>query len=66
MNIKNIESTEDKIKICKSIVEELPEWFDEQGRKDYVAGIVDTAVWAYFIDENPVGFSLLKFVFLVY
>lgn len=60
MNIKNIESVEGKIEICKSIIEELPEWFDEQGRKDYVAGIIDTDVWGYFINEKPVGFISVK------
>lgn len=60
MNIKNITSIKDKIEICKSIVEKLPEWFDEQGRRDYVAGIENTMVWAYFIDEKPVGFISIK------
>lgn len=60
MDIKSIESAEDKARICKSIIEELPEWFDEQGRRDYVVGIVDTKVWAYFIDEKPAGFISVK------
>lgn len=60
MNIEIIESAEDKIRICKSIIEELPQWFDEQGKKDYVANIENTSVWACFIDEEPVGFISIK------
>lgn len=60
MNIKSVTSIEDKIEICKNIIEELPEWFDEQGRKDYVANIENTQVWAYFVDEKPVGFISIK------
>lgn len=60
MNIKSIESAEDKVNICKSIIDELPEWFDEQGRMDYAANVGNTAVWAYFINELPVGFISIK------
>ena len=60
MNIRNIESAEEKTRICKSIIEELPEWFDEHGKMDYVANIENTALWAYFIDEKPVGFISIK------
>jgi GNAT superfamily N-acetyltransferase len=60
MNIKTIKSAEEKIEICKSIVEQLPWWFDEQGRKDYVANVGNTKVWACFEDEKPVGFISIK------
>lgn len=60
MNIKKITSKKEKIEICKNVIEKLPEWFDEQGRRDYVSGVEASEVWGCFIDEKPVGFISIK------
>lgn len=70
MKIKKIDSVEEKQKICQEIVDQLPNWFDEQGRRDYVAGVGGTAVWANYIDEKLTGFISIKsnndFTFEIY
>lgn len=60
MKIKKISSTEEKIEICKSIVNSLPDWFDEKGRSEYVSGVGETNVWASYDNEKPVGFISIK------
>lgn len=60
MIIKKITSTEDKITICKNIIDNLPDWFDEHGRREYVAGVGDTDVWASYDNDRLVGFISIK------
>ena len=60
MTIKKITSSEEKNTICKEIVDNLPDWFDEQGRREYVAGVSDTDVWASYDDGKLAGFISIK------
>lgn len=60
MKIKKISSTEEKIEVCKSIVNSLSDWFDEKGRSEYVSGVGETSVWASYDDNQLVGFISIK------
>jgi len=60
MKIKKISSTDEKIEICKSIVDSLPDWFDEKGRSEYVLGVGDTNVWASYDSDKLIGFISIK------
>lgn len=58
--IKRINSSEEKEKICQEIVNNLPDWFDEKGRIDYVDGVKNTDVWAAYIGNELAGFISIK------
>lgn len=60
MQIKKIFSDEEKIEICKTIVNSLPDWFDEKGKIEYAAGVSKTNVWAIYEGEKLVGFISIK------
>lgn len=60
MDIRAIESIEEKINICRNITHQLPEWFDAVGKEQYPDGVSSTLVWAGFIDNKPVGFISIK------
>lgn len=60
MEIIKIDSVEEKVKTCQEIVDQLPDWFDEQGRRDYVVGVNSTAVWSAYVDGKLAGFISIK------
>ena len=61
IEIRKIESAEEKRRICRAILEALPEWFGiPQAREEYVSESADKLFFAAMDGENPVGFLCLK------
>jgi GNAT superfamily N-acetyltransferase len=60
MEIKEIFDGGEKRNICSGIVDNLPEWFDAEGRKDYPEGVKETLFFACFDGEKSVGFISIK------
>ena len=59
--IRTIESAEEKRRICRAILEALPEWFGiPQAREEYISESADKLFFAAMDGENPVGFLCLK------
>ena len=52
---------EEKRRICRVILEALPEWFGiPQAQEEYVSESADKLFFAAMDGENPVGFLCLK------
>jgi len=59
--VRKIENAEEKRRICRAILEALPEWFGiPQAREEYVSGSADKRFFAAMDGETPVGFLCLK------
>lgn len=59
--VRTIESAEEKRRICRVILEALPEWFGiPEAREEYVSESADKLFFAAMDGENPVGFLCLK------
>lgn len=59
--IKKIEKNTEKIKISEYILRDLPKWFGlEESLKEYITNSSQMNFWAYFINNNPIGFISLK------
>ena len=61
IEIRKIENAEEKRRICRVILEALPEWFGiSEAREEYVSESADKLFFAAMDGENPVGFLCLK------
>ena len=61
IEIRKIENAEEKRRICRVILEALPEWFGiPEAREEYVSESADKLFFAAMDGENPVGFLCLK------
>lgn len=61
IEIRKIENAEEKRRICRVILEALPEWFGiPEARAEYVSESADKPFFAAMDGENPVGFLCLK------
>ena len=61
IEIRKIENAEEKRRICRVILEALPEWFGiPEAREEYVSESADKPFFAATDGENPVGFLCLK------
>ena len=61
IEIRKIENAEEKRRICRVILEALPEWFGiPEAREEYVSESADKLFFAAMDGENPVGFLYLK------
>lgn len=61
IEIRKIENAEEKRRICRVILEALPEWFGiTEAREEYVSESADKLFFAAMDGENPVGFLCLK------
>lgn len=61
IEIRKIENAEEKRRICRVILEALPEWFGiPEAREEYVSESADKPFFAAMDGENPVGFLCLK------
>ena len=61
IEIRKIENAEEKRRICRVILEALPEWFGiPEAREEYVSESADKLFFAAMDGENPVGFICLK------
>ena len=61
IEIRKIESAEEKRRICRAILEALPEWFGiPEAREEYVSESADKLFFAAMDGEIPVGFLCLK------
>lgn len=59
--IKYIEDKDTKEKICKNILKQLPEWFGQKsGVSQYAKESRVSDLWAYFDNDKPVGFIVMK------
>lgn len=59
--VRTIENAEEKRRICRVILEALPEWFGiPEAREEYVSESADKLFFAAMDGENPVGFLCLK------
>lgn len=59
--VRTIENAEEKRRICRVILEALPEWFGiPEAREEYVSESADKPFFAAMDGENPVGFLCLK------
>ena len=59
--VRTIENAEEKQRICRAILEALPEWFGiPEAREEYVSESADKLFFAATDRENPVGFLYLK------
>ena len=59
--VRTIENAEEKRRICRAILEALPEWFGiPEAREEYVSESADKLFFAAMDGENPVGFLCLK------
>lgn len=57
MNIKKVNSTDEKSKICNDILRSLPQWFGiESAIVDYVNDVKNMDTWIAEIDSSVVGF----------
>ena len=51
----------DKGAVCRSILEELPEWFGiESARENYIRAVANQVVFAFISDNQPIGLIGLK------
>ena len=59
--VRTIENAEEKRRICRVILEALPEWFGiPEAREEYVSESADKLFFAAMDGENSVGFLCLK------
>lgn len=59
--IKYIEDKRCKEKICKSILKQLPEWFEKKdGIAEYAKESKTSHFWAYYENDKPIGFIVMK------
>lgn len=59
--VRTIENAEEKRRICRVILEALPEWFGiPEAREEYISESADKLFFAAMDGENPVGFLYLK------
>lgn len=59
--VRTIENAEEKRRICRVILEALPEWFGiPEAREEYISESADKLFFAAMDGENPVGFLCLK------
>ena len=57
MKIKKIQKKTEKSRICKEIIESLPDWFGiPESNKEYITGVVETDFYAAYMHEKEVGF----------
>ena len=57
MRIKKIKSKDEKSRICKEIIEKLPNWFGlESANKEYIEKSADTDFYTAYMFEKEVGF----------
>ena len=57
MRIKKIKKKEEKSRICKEIIEKLPNWFGlESANKEYIDKSADTDFYTAYMFEKEVGF----------
>ncbi|MGN0539016.1 MAG: GNAT family N-acetyltransferase [Candidatus Fimenecus sp.] len=59
--IRYIDNIDDKEKICRNILSQLPEWF---GKKDGITQYIKESrvshFWADIESDNPIGFIMMK------
>ncbi len=56
-----VQAANDKARICRSILETLPEWFGiESARENYIREVKHLEVFACVADNHPIGFIGLK------
>ena len=61
IEIRKIENAEEKRRICRVILEALPEWFGiPEAREEYVSESAGKLFFAAMDGETPVGFLCLK------
>ena len=59
--IRKIESTEEKKKISREVLADLPEWFGiPESTEEYIRESADMPFWASFSDPEATGFIALK------
>jgi len=57
MQIKKIKKKAEKSRICKEIIESLPNWFGiPESNKEYIAGVADTDFYVAYMLEKEIGF----------
>ena len=55
--IENVETGEERSRICKKIILSLPEWFGlEKANKEYIEKVANTTFYAAYMYDNVVGF----------
>lgn len=58
---RELESPEEKEKIARDILEQLPDWFGlADSREEYIRTCAGLPVWAAFAAGRPVGFIALR------
>jgi len=57
LKIKMIKNKAEKSRICKMIIEALPDWFGiPESNKEYIKGVVDTDFYTAYMFDKEVGF----------
>lgn len=61
MLVKQVVNKEEKQKIVRAILEELPDWFGiEEAREEYIKDSFDQICLAAYKEDHPIGFLCLK------
>ena len=59
--VREVTLPEEKRKIARLVLEDLPDWFgNEKAREDYIADSAGAPFAAAFLDGEPAGFLALK------